>query len=125
MKVLENENLICFDCDDTLVMWGDPSHPDAIEIIDPNDGSANYLIPHKFHVDLLKKHSGRGYSIIVWSQGGYMWALNVIKALKLEKYVDIIATKPIKYVDDLVCNEWMGQHLYFKDLKSEDKTTKD
>lgn len=121
MKIIENEKIICFDVDDTLVMWNHPTSDDAIYVTDPNDGQECRLVPHRFHVNLLKKHRGRGYSIVVWSQGGYMWAYQVIKALKLERYVDIIMTKPLKYVDDLNCPEWMGQHLYFKDLDSVQK----
>lgn len=119
MKIVDNEKVIMFDVDDTLVMWNKPETNRDIIVTDPNDGSSNRLTPHQFHIDLLKKHAGRGYTIFVWSQGGYKWASAVLIELGIENYVDYVMTKPLKYVDDLDCNEFMGQHLYFKDFKNE------
>lgn len=119
MKVIENEKVIFCDVDDTLVMWNHPNSDNAIYVTDPNDGMECRVVPHKFHIDLLKKHAGRGYNIVVWSQGGYAWAAAVVKELGLDNYVDFVMTKPIKYIDDLACKEWMGQHLYFEDLRNE------
>lgn len=115
MKTIRNENIITFDVDDTLVMWGKSKHKRAKLITDPSSGLSYKLVPHRFHINLLIQHYGRGYTIIVWSAGGYAWAQEVVKELGIEKYVDLVMTKPCKYVDDLVCNEWMGEHLYFGD----------
>ena len=117
MKAIINEKIIAFDVDDTLVMWPDEKCDKCIPIVDPNDNSTNWVRPHEFHIDLLKKHVGRGYTVMVWSQGGYAWAGAVVKELALDNYVDFVMTKPIKYVDDLACQEWMGQHLYFPEHK--------
>ena len=117
MKVIDNEKVIVCDVDDTLVMWNHPTSDNAIIITDPSDGQECRVVPHQFHIDLLKKHVGRGYTIVVWSQGGFMWAEAVVKELGIDVYVDFVMTKPIKYVDDLTVEKWMGQHLYFEDFK--------
>lgn len=125
MKVNRNENVVFYDCDDTLVMWDDKfrePHKDeftgkeAIPIFDPNDRSVNYLIPHQRHIELLKKHHGRGYHVVVWSGGGFEWAESVVKTLGLEEFVDDVYTKPCKFVDDLPATEVLGTRIYLKDL---------
>lgn len=120
MKIIKNEQVIMVDVDDTLVMWTDlfsQPHEGAIPFIDPYDNSTNYLIPHKKHINLIKKYKGRGQSVVVWSAGGYKWALSVIQTLGLENYVDLILSKPIKYIDDLQASEILGTRLYLKDYK--------
>lgn len=117
MQVFESDQVVTFDCDDTLVMWSNlysQPHDNAIEFHDPYDNSTNYLIPHQKHIDLMKKYKGRGYLIIVWSAGGVLWAESIVKTLCLESYVDIVLTKPCKYVDDLPVQEWMGNRVYIK-----------
>ena len=118
MRVNESDLVIQFDIDDTLVMWkGDcyKPHQFAIPITDETDGTVVYLIPHLRHIELLKKHKARGYIVNVWSGGGYKWAASVIRALELQDYVDNVGSKPIKYVDDLPCQEWMPNRIYLKD----------
>lgn len=108
MNIINNEKIIAFDIDETLVMHG--LGKNSIEC--PYDGSIIYLTPHARHVKLLKDHKARGYSVIVWSAAGFRWASKVIKMLELDEYVDLILTKPIKYVDDLPVDEWMQNRIY-------------
>jgi len=118
MIVVKSEINIFFDVDDTLVyhdMHDEQSGPGKIKIIDPYDKSINYLKPHKKHITLLKKCKGRGNYVTVWSGGGYKWAEAVIKALKLEEYVDLVMTKPSRYVDDLPIEAWSGSRIYLKE----------
>lgn len=108
------EHVICFDCDDTLVMW----HKDIkdVTVLDPYDeGYEVQLTKHNKHIKLLKDHKERGYFIIVWSAGGYAWARAVVTALQLEDYVDLVIAKPLKYVDDLQAHEILGNRLYLED----------
>jgi hypothetical protein len=115
MQVFETDQVICCDVDDTLLMWSNKytqPHEGAIAITDPYDGSVNYLIPHKRHVELIKKQKGRGLLVIVWSAAGVLWAEAAVKALELESFVDIVLTKPSKYIDDLPVQEWMGDRIY-------------
>lgn len=125
MIVNENENIVCYDVDDTLVMWDNQRFdtpydengvldPKRRPFIDPYDNSTNYLAPNKKHIALLKKHKGRGCFVVVWSAAGVKWAESVIKELGLESYVDVVTTKPSKYVDDLPGNEILGTRIYLK-----------
>lgn len=124
MIINEKENIVCYDVDDTLVMWGsnfDSPYDDNGVIdpkrkafIDPYDNSTNYLTPHKKHIGLLKKHKGRGCMVVVWSAAGVKWAESIIKELGLEEYVDVVTTKPSKYVDDLPGSEILGTRIYLK-----------
>lgn len=131
MIILKNENCIFFDCDSTLVMWpGDKGFDEAkvkvlVETPDiailQNSGISSVweLAPHKEHIDYLKKSKKfNKNTIVVWSAGGWDWALNVVKALELEEYVDAVMAKPVKYVDDLPCKEFMGERIY-KEFKPE------
>lgn len=116
MKVIENENVVCFDCDDTLVLWFSGCDPkDKVNILCPYSKTIDSLKPHKRHIDLLKKYKGRGMTVIVWSAAGYQWAEAVVKALELEDYVDFVQTKPSKYVDDMTAEHVLGSRIYLED----------
>lgn len=118
MHVVNNELVVAFDVDDTLVMWGDKHnkpHKSRVKVKNPYSNSVHYLKPHKKHIELLKTYKGRGYTIIVWSAGGYLWAKEVIEALKLNDYVDIVTTKMLKYVDDLQAEDVLGTRVYLED----------
>jgi hypothetical protein len=113
MKTIKNEMNVYFDCDDTLVMWGETKQREkCIIITDPYDGAQHYLLPHAGHIKVLKDRKARGATIHVWSASGYMWAEAVVRALKLEKYVDFVLSKPVMYVDDLQAHEILGERLY-------------
>lgn len=108
MHVLSDKRLVCWDVDDTLILWDtEPENPLNINI----DG----LIcrPHKKHIQLLKRLKAIGWNVVVWSQGGADHAANVVKHLKLEKYVDVVMSKPEVIFDDL---PWEEQYIKRKYL---------
>lgn len=113
MKVIENEQIIKIDCDDTLVIWGstNPAFEEVI-VIDPYDGKKLSLHAHAGHIKILKDRKRRGAYIVVWSAGGYRWAEAVVKALGLEEFVDEVSSKPFMYIDDLQAAEILGERLY-------------
>jgi hypothetical protein len=51
---------------------------------------------------------------MVWSAGGVQWAKTVVNTLGLADYVDLIITKPSKFVDDLPADQVLGQRIYLK-----------
>jgi hypothetical protein len=116
MQVINKENAIFFDVDDTLVLWDaqytEPDPTRLVEIVDPYDNKTVFLAPHHPHIKLLKNHHTRGTYIVVWSQGGFAWAEAVVKALGLEDHVDLIMSKPRAYVDDLPADAWMKERIY-------------
>jgi len=119
---IQNEFIVCFDVDETLVLWpenhGFASHTQpsegSIAIRDPYDGSTNHLVPYKKHIDLLKKYKGRGMCVVVWSAGGVLWAKSVVNTLGLADYVDLVMTKPSKLVDDLSLSKIFPKPIYIK-----------
>jgi phosphoserine phosphatase len=132
MIVIPCKQATFFDVDDTLVMWDatpeqleergvDFTCPGSLVTIDEcgTEGFApewkQRLLPHRVHIEQLKKHKQRGHTIIVWSAGGYDWAAAVVKALGLENYVDLVISKPSWFYDDLMPSEFMGKRYYKKD----------
>lgn len=115
MKIIESEQVIFCDVDDTLIIWDQENvRPDvgAILVKDPYDDTFLQVYPHKAHIKLVKDKKARGATIIVWSQSGFKWAEAVVKAIGLEPYVDMVMTKSSQYIDDLPCPEWMGPRIY-------------
>lgn len=82
MKIIESELNAAFDIDGTL------AHVNTVNPIEEN-------------VQFLKDLKSRGYHITVWSAAGFRRAEEVVKALQLEPYVDVIMTKMLKHCDDL------------------------
>jgi FMN phosphatase YigB (HAD superfamily) len=120
MTTLNNQNVVVFDCDNTLLMWDkqhDKPGPGKIEIKDPYDSNVTlYLTPHQVHIRLLRQYKGRGFTVIVWTKAGALWAEQTVKVLGLEGYVDFAMTKPDKYVDDaLKIEDIIGNRIYFED----------
>lgn len=132
-KLHPSDRNIMWDCDDTLVMWDVPNLPyelmsfedqvmmdkdDIVAVKDPyaskpgEDPVYINLRKHHKHIKLLKDHHARGFSNIIWSAGGYEWAQEVVNALQLNDYVDIIMAKPLKYVDDLKAEEILVSRIY-------------
>lgn len=114
MQIIENDHVVMFDCDDTLVMWlWGYELQEAIaegrtkQIMDSDGKMSNTIVPHIEHIELLKRYKGKGKFIVVWTASGYDWGKAVVKGLELDQYVDLIMTKPEKYVDDLHADEFM------------------
>lgn len=95
MEVIENELTVGIDVDFTLIR---PDEKGGI-ILPYGSGLQNFS-PIQVHVDLLKEYKNRGFTVIVWSAGGWAHAKRVVEALKLERFVDIVMTKVTRHVDD-------------------------
>lgn len=121
MKVIRNETHLYCDVDDTLIIWGYSDRldmKDVVNIPNPYDNSPNWVKPHKGHIKILKDRWHRGSHVTVWSAGGWEWALTVVKALGLESYVHVVASKPLAYMDDKKADEFMGEHIYLGKLST-------
>ncbi|CAB4200424.1 hypothetical protein UFOVP1351_41 [uncultured Caudovirales phage] len=121
-QVIENEQVYCFDVDDTLVYRDDlelQAHDDInrVAVRDPYSGVTFFLRPHKRHISLLYQMFGRGRYVIVWSQSGVLWAKAVVEALALEAYVHMVITKPHGIVDDLPPQVWLSNRIYIEESK--------
>ena len=116
MITIKNENLRPFDIDDTIIL---PYNATAqlqvgreVFVYDPIEDKKIKMVAHEPNIRLLKEEKHRGGYIWVWSRSGFEWARNVIKALDLEAYVDIVTTKPIVYFDDKDVSEWLKDRVW-------------
>jgi len=86
MNILKSDKTLFVDVDDTLVIW--------------NETHATWR-PHRKHIELIKRFHARGQPVVIWSAGGWEWALKVVQELQLEPYVHSVLSKPAWWVDDL------------------------
>lgn len=110
MIVCNNNAVICFDVDKTLIHEDKKysKHHDLITVPDPNqEHSLIRVKPNYKHIKLMRRAAGRGDTVIVWSNSGYAWAEAVIKSLGLHMYVNFIFTKPGGCVDDMPVESWL------------------
>lgn len=111
MIVVNNENTVFFDVDDTLIsttMEGD----NVVTIEDVIEEKVIRAITLDANIRLLKEEKHKGQYIVVWSRGGAYWAQAVIKALDLKNYVDLVIAKPLAYVDDKDVKEWLPYRVW-------------
>ena len=121
MKIIDNENVVGIDCDDTLVMWDAPTVPGPGKIAVEFAGDTVYLTPHNYHIQLVKKYQERGYYLIFWSANGAQHFSKVLTALGLDYLADgkngHVQTKLCKHMDDSTNAEGiLGPRVYCNDL---------
>lgn len=95
MNVIETEMVVAIDVDGTLIR---PNPKGSIQL--PYGSTICSFEPIVEHIELLKSYKQRGFFIMVWSHGGNRHARLTLEALKLERYVDLVLTKPSKHIDD-------------------------
>jgi FMN phosphatase YigB (HAD superfamily) len=109
---VKRNHVVTFDVDDTLVIWGKTQDEGCLSF--NNWGYPQALLPHAEHIFRLKEHHAAGHFIIVWSQGGYEWAQEVVNVLGLAPYVDLVIAKPFAAYDDIHPREWFPNPHYLK-----------
>lgn len=108
---IENEQIIGFDVDDTLILYKPiEDNDETVIVIDPYDGVERKFVVHRPHIKLMTDRQARGCQIIVWSQGGPQWAKAVVDALGIDGV--IIMAKPFMIVDDLPATAWLSNRTY-------------
>ena len=119
MIQLKGDNMAFFDVDDTLIMWEYPAERESEAIEVCIEGTLFYGkgVPHKRHIEMIKRHKAWGNGVVVWSRSGSEWANAVVKALGLENHVDLVMSKPYYYYDDKPCCKILGEHRYQDDNK--------
>lgn len=96
MKTIRNENVVYCDVDETLIDWSNNDKDIKVNYY----GQTVYVKAIKENIRFLKSLKARGAFIIVHTGNGFQWAEEIVKKLKLTKYVDLTMTKPAKYIDD-------------------------
>jgi len=69
---IRSEQVVMWDCDETLVMHYEEDK--ILDIVCPYDGKFIAVAIHQKHVQLLKDHKARGFYNVVWSAHGFAWA---------------------------------------------------
>ena len=116
MRVLQCDNVLCVDVDDTLVSW-EPVPIDPYDLSGPRCDRADQSTVREVEIELegetqkywafeaniksLKTHYHKGHSVVVWSGSGHAWAEAVVRALGLENYVELVMAKPRWLLDDM------------------------
>lgn len=111
-KIIKSENVVFFDCDDTLIIGAGPGK--KIEILDPTGGPDISTFAHEPNIRLLLEEKARGSFVIVWSRGGYQWANNILTALGLMDRVDLVMSKPLVYFDDTPIEKWLPYRVWLE-----------
>ena len=107
MIVNNNDQGVCFDVDDTLILW---DHPDSNLTIEGISVKA-----HEKHIAYLKRHHARGHHVTVWSAGGAAWAERAVRLLGIEAFVHEVRAKPRWYVDDIKDPTLWMEHYFYKE----------
>lgn len=94
MQVINNQNTLAFDVDDTLIMWE----------------GASYTLNEE-HAQQIYRAKNRGQFVLVWSRSPISFIERVIKEFNLGGYIDLVMQKPEYYFDDRKADEWM-YHCY-------------
>lgn len=108
MLVVDNDNIAFVDVDGTLVFFEPKTGQEPTITVDVG-GATSILFVNQAILQEIHNHKKRGQKVFVWSQGGYTWALAVVKALRLERVVDVVMSKPKWVWDDLQPDKWMPE----------------
>lgn len=115
MNIINNEQLLVVDIDETLILWQDLLYKESVKralFQDPHDGKIKTVRIHEPNLKILTNHLSRGSAVIVWSRSGYKWAKAALECLGIDHINIYVATKPLGYLDDKPCQDWMGEHIY-------------
>lgn len=112
MKIIKNENIDPFDIDGTLIVHNLEGYGERAAVFDHVTSEFVSVQINTAMVRLLKESKARGSYVIVWSRGGYQWASEVIKALGLVDYVDLVLSKPMTYFDDTPVEKWLPYRVF-------------
>ncbi len=117
MQVINSENNVFIDVDNTIASWFEPTLPGHGKISISFAGETVYLTPHNYHIQLVKMYKARGYTTFVWSANGVAHAKQVVEKLGLPDYVDFVLTKPCKHMDDSEdAASILGPRVFIDDL---------
>lgn len=114
MTIIKSEQLLPVDIDGTLICYGKiKKHHKALSYTCPYTKAQKTVRIHEPHVIIVKERLARGATILAWSASGYAKAEAVMRALGFAGHPNvIIMSKPVCYIDDIDCSEWMGKRLF-------------
>lgn len=111
--IIKSEQVLPVDIDGTLIIWGKVRKGDkALRYTCPYTNQQMTVRIHLPNVAIVKERLARGATILAWSASGYAKAKAVLTALEIDSPNLIILSKPIGYMDDIECSEWMGKRIF-------------
>lgn len=114
MIVINSEQRIDSDIDETLLMWNEKTNS-TVQFRNPYTGGLVDVSVNSANLEVLKGRLARGATVVLHSASGYKWAAAAAVALGLDNNPNIIVmSKPVAYIDDKPCEKWMGDHIYLK-----------
>ena len=96
MLIIDSDRTCFFDCDDTLIMW--KKIDKDLPVVNINGRDFQVHVKHKQKI--IDYHT-MGFKVIVWSNSGHQWALQVVQVLDIEDKVDFVMCKPHRVFDDV------------------------
>lgn len=115
-NVVKSEQVIPVDIDGTLILWGITGSEVAGDCLDytcPYDQKLKRVKLHRPNMSIFKERLSRGAFFLVWSASGNAKAEAVMQALGYLGHPQVLVlSKPIGYMDDIPCEEWMGPRIW-------------
>lgn len=129
MLVIPNECLTGVDVDETLVNMVNPYKEENGTPVGESNGvlllnydlsvedpygilGTIFLKRNNPNINMVKRGHARGYEYFIWSRAGVKWAELIARELDMEMYFEFCMSKPAAYVDDLPCEQWMGERSW-------------
>ena len=117
MKIYNSPLSVWFDWDETLCAWKSPEkiNPESHIQVLVFTGISHYnFILYKKVVDQLIRHKERGHFVVIHTQTNVDTVENIVKAVGLDKYIDVIINKPSWIYDDSPPNTWYRANILDK-----------
>ncbi len=112
-QIIKNEQILPVDIDGTLIFWGKiRKGQKCISFICPYTAKEMHVGVMEANVAIVRERLARGAVILAWSASGYKKAAVVMKALGLMVPNVVVLSKPVGYLDDIDCSEWMGKRIW-------------
>lgn len=113
MNVIRNEQVVPLDVDGTIILWGKIKKGQrALRYTCPYTQAQMTVRVHEPNVAIVRERLARGATILAWSASGHAKAEAVLKALKIDGPNVYVLSKPVGYLDDIDCSEWMGKRIW-------------
>lgn len=113
MTIIESEQIIPCDIDSTLLMWGhEMSGGRYVWFTDPYEEIDKRVLVNTANLKVFEDRLVRGATILVWSASGYLWSKAAMNALNINHKNVVILGKPVGYIDDKPCQDWMGPRIF-------------
>lgn len=115
MNIIASEQILPVDIDGTLIVWGKlKKGQKAINFTCPYTLQQMTVRVHEPNLAIVKERLARGATVLAWSASGYKKACAVIKALGIDSPNLYVLSKPVGYLDDIDCSEWMGKRIFLE-----------